>query len=252
MHQRFALVLAGAMVTWMAVTVVTLARIQTSYHSREHIQELSALPNVNRSLVSAQVNGSFLALPDKSGIWLTATAEPSSYVYDGNCGEIIESQSTTIFGWNAPTLRSSIIDALGFSVSESTGLPTQPQFNPPKTVIRELPQNATSSTTIPAPIDVAMTTATDRSGQSVSRLSLANHPEETLGESQNVLASFSRIRALHLPRPLHGPTGTSTTGLTTCGGCPWTCSETVKRSVAYVYSNPAKTAWASTGLSCRA
>jgi hypothetical protein len=95
-----------------------------------------------------------------------------------------------------------------------------------------------------------MTTATHRSGQSLDDLTVANHPEELLEDSHN--ASFSHLRALHLPRPLQG--ATVTTGLTTCGGCPCTCtcSTTVKRSLAYVYPNPTKTAWASTGLSYRA
>lgn len=267
MRQRVALLLAGMLVTWMVVMAAMLVQLQLTHHP--HVESSPALSNGNRSLiVNAQVNETYVVqrLTDGSGLWLATPAEPTSYryevnfggvyVYEVNSSEVLASYGSPVFGWNAPTSTFSLGDkVVSFSVgSSAVSESTQPLFEslkcePLKIVLPELPGSAINSTTVPAPIDVAMTAATYRSGQSLDRLKV-NHPEETLGNTHNGLASFSRLRALHLPIPLHGATGT--TGFTTCGGCPWSCSETVKRSVAYVYSNPAKTAWASTGLSCRA
>jgi hypothetical protein len=246
MHQRVCLLLAGILVT-LGVIAVPLV-LQPSY-PRANLEILTTQSVFNQNCTSIshpEINKVYVVECHATARLLWATPDSTIETYYSNSNQIIVRSNTPSSTF---TLGETIV---GFSVSESHE-PELEHFQPLnieplKTDVPQLPGNAIRDASAPAPIDGAMTKAVYRFHHLLARRWLGLS-EEHVADSRN--ASFSRLRTLHLPRPLHGPAVTA--GLTTCGGCPGTGSETVKRSFAYVYSNSGKeTAWASSGISERA
>jgi hypothetical protein len=242
MHQRVGLLLlAGILVT--LVIAVPVVR-QPSYRGAnlEFPATQSAFNQNCTSISDPEINKVY-AVECHAILW--ATPDGTSETDDSIPNQIIvrsNTPSTFIFGETI----------VGFSVREWTE-PELEHFQrlniePLKIVVPQLLGNAISDASASAPIDGAMTKAVYSFHHFLARRWL-RLSEQHVADSRN--ASFSRLRTLHLPRPLLGSAVTA--GLRTCGGCPGTGSETVKRSFAYVYSDSAKeTAWASSGISERA